>query len=342
MKHKGTKMILTSIPIRICFKSTVACLLLLTLVFSGCADKNKQRNISDTAGVDRKKNKSKDSLGFQLPSIPITINSQEEQINYLASHYWDLYDFTDTVRISKPELTEQALVDYLALLEEVGSDISANSVKKLVREMGKEATVYMWFKEKLEHYLYDPNSPIRNDELYVNVLEEELASETLAEIYKERTKYQLTMLKKNRVGTKAANFNFKLPSGKKNSLWNLKSEYILLLLYNPECHNCQKAIEVLDSSPILTKIVESSDEVGSPLLTVLSVSIEGSEEEWDKHLSIMPLSWLNGFDEQELIRTKELYDSRSVPSIYLLDKNKNVLIKDANAPEVLEYLANVL
>lgn len=341
MRHKGTKIMIWSRQMRICSKFTAAYLLLCILFLSGCADKKGQSE--PDGGGARVENNGDDTLRLKLPDIPITISSQEESIRYLAEHYWDLYDFTDTVRISRPEITEQSLVDYLGFLNEVDNrNVSANSLKKLVREMGQEATVYEWFREKLEHYLYDPNSPIRNDEFYMDILEEELSAGRLAEIQLQRSKYQLKMLRKNCVGMKAADFKFRLPSGKKNSLWNLKSELTLLLLYNPECANCQKTIEILGSSPVLAKVFEESDKVNSPLFTVLSVSVEGSEEEWDNHLSLLPLNWLNGYDEHEVINTKELYDLRSVPSIYLLDKNKKVLLKDVNAPDVLEYLANML
>lgn len=38
-------------------------------------------------------------------------------------------------------------------------------------------------------------------------------------------------------------------------------------------------------------------------------------------------------------KTKNLYDLRAIPTLYLLDKNKTVLLKDATLQKVEQYLA---
>ena len=48
--------------------------------------------------------------------------------------------------------------------------------------------------------------------------------------------------------------------------------------------------------------------------------------------------WINGYDPDFVIRTDRLYAVRAVPSLYLLDKKKNVLMKDA----LPEYVLNAL
>ena len=152
-----------------------------------------------------------------------------------------------------------------------------------------------------------------------------------------RLRYQLKTLNTNVKGSRATDFSFVLASGSRKSLWKVKSEYTLLLLYNPDCENCQKAVEALSTSSELQRMTRSTGK-GVPPLTVLTVAVESDKEVWKRHLSMMPDNWLNGYDEKEVIRESELYDLRSVPSLYLLDKNKRVLVRDANVPEVLNYL----
>ena len=39
-----------------------------------------------------------------------------------------------------------------------------------------------------------------------------------------------------------------------------------------------------------------------------------------------------------MIDQKSLYDLKAIPTLYLLDKDKTVLLKDATAEEIEEYL----
>jgi len=44
--------------------------------------------------------------------------------------------------------------------------------------------------------------------------------------------------------------------------------------------------------------------------------------------------WTNGYDKELVIKNKNLYDLRAIPTLYLLDKNKTVLLKDATLQKV--------
>ena len=51
----------------------------------------------------------------------------------------------------------------------------------------------------------------------------------------------------------------------------------------------------------------------------------------------MPKEWIVGTD-QEQIKTEALYDLKAMPVLYLLDKDMNVLLKDASYPIIQNYL----
>lgn len=54
----------------------------------------------------------------------------------------------------------------------------------------------------------------------------------------------------------------------------------------------------------------------------------------------MPANWINGFDSNQEIANEELYDLKAMPTLYLLDKGKKVLLKDADLDEILLFLQN--
>ena len=55
-------------------------------------------------------------------------------------------------------------------------------------------------------------------------------------------------------------------------------------------------------------------------------------------MPIYPEEWLNGFDPDFVIRTDVLYNVRAIPSLYLLDKDKTVIMKDAVTERVLDFV----
>ena len=275
---------------------------------------------------------------FVPPEIPAALVSIDAKTEYLARHFWENYDFSDTVSVSNPELLEQTLVNYLAMLSETTDEATAGScLRKLADDMRKDSIVYAWFDEKLEHYLYDPNSPMRNDEYYMAVLQGMVESGRYREVEKLRPEYRMRILRKNRKGDKAADFAYTLEGGEKGTLHGIKSDFTLLLLYDPECENCRHAISEMVQSPVIRDLTTLTDAVVRVPVKVLTVCVEHDMENWRAHLTMLPAHWLNGFDDGHQIRDKELYDLRSFPSLYLLDSDKRVLLKDVNVQDIIGY-----
>ena len=55
-------------------------------------------------------------------------------------------------------------------------------------------------------------------------------------------------------------------------------------------------------------------------------------------MPVYPEEWYNGFDPDFVIRNETLYNVRAIPSLYLLDSEKTVLLKDAPENRMFEYL----
>lgn len=175
---------------------------------------------------------------FELPVIPAMLGSEEEKTVYLAEHYWDHFDFSDTVLLRNEEVTEQAFADFLSVLNQVPGQVAGKSAGSLLgkawqadqsAKVGGKDTVtwalykenfrFDYFTEQFSHYLYDPNSPYRNDALYGVVLQQLLSMPEVPELLKERSRYVYDKLLKNRVGDSATDFYYTAVSGKKKSLY---------------------------------------------------------------------------------------------------------------------------
>lgn len=57
---------------------------------------------------------------------------------------------------------------------------------------------------------------------------------------------------------------------------------------------------------------------------------------WRAHKDDFPAAWINAYDKSLTLRGKGLYDLKAIPTLYLLDEGKKVLIKDFFSVNVLE------
>ena len=267
-----------------------------------------------------------------LPAIPAMMTAPEQRADFLVKHYWDNVNFADTNYIHHPEVTEQAWADYCDILNHVPLETAQEAMRKTIERTNVDKKVFTYITDLADKYLYDPNSPMRNEEFYIPVLDAMLDSPLLEEIEKVRPKARRELAQKNRIGTKALNFNYTLASGAQGSLYQLQAEYILLFINNPGCHACTETIDALRNAPIINQLLEQKR------LTVLSIYPDEELDEWRKHLNEFPQEWINGYDKKFAIKEQQLYDLKAIPTLYLLNKEKTVFLKDATTQAVEEYL----
>jgi hypothetical protein len=61
---------------------------------------------------------------------------------------------------------------------------------------------------------------------------------------------------------------------------------------------------------------------------VLAVFNYRDEKVWFNHLPELPTEWIHGRNEDEYLYKNKVYDLRAIPTVYLLNKDKKVLLKD--------------
>ena len=74
-------------------------------------------------------------------------------------------------------------------------------------------------------------------------------------------------------------------------------------------------------------------------LAVANVYPDEDLGEWIKYSPIYPKNWLNGYDHLMAVNNTPLYNLRAIPSVYLLDKDKKVLMKDVPTEFLTEFMA---
>ena len=268
---------------------------------------------------------------FPYPAIPDTLRSVEQRAGYLSEHYWDNYNFADTLLLKSKEVTEQGFVNFIDILNRftldnaskgvahkdiaqkditqkdiaqkdiARKDITQKGIACFTRKAFSNAAAKERFENLIEHYFEDQLSPVRNDRVYLIFLEEMKNSPCFDETEKERIAFKIKTTNKNLPGDIAINFKFKDESGKEHQLSDYKDQKVILYFYDPDCENCHEVSAWLKQQTIPADI---------KVLKMIA----------DNHISY-------------------IYSLKNMPTIFLLDKENKVILKDCTAQELIENIS---
>ena len=186
-----------------------------------------------------------------------------------------------------------------------------------------------------EHFLLDPNSPYRNEELYIPVVEHLLTSPLASERQRQYAAYLEPRLHLNRPGQTAANFEFITPKGRRESLFDTidarEPQRTILFFSNPGCPNCKEITEALSQDLSIQAMLEDGR------LLVVNIYPDEDVQAWLDYLPNYPTEWLCGYDADQILNSGTHYWLRAIPSLYLLDEEKRVILKDATLEQLLFY-----
>ena len=301
------------------------------------------------AGCGQKKAEQFSALPFPDISLPAMIQTQQDAANHYAMHFWDRMadperSFpSDSLLVSgvKREEVEQKYANWLSILDMVDLKTVEKAIKTLFDKAlaceTKDSTsnVFETFEELADKYMYDPNSPMRNEEYYLHYVSRLASYEGFGPEEREKYVHRAEGCALNRLGQMAADFRFADNRGRIHTLHGIKAPYTLLFFSNPGCEACMNIINMLKDEPRISEMISDGT------LAVLNIYIDEDLQGWKDYMSVYPEDWYNGFDPDFIIRNDEPYDVRAIPSLYLLDKEKRVILKDAPENKMMYYLVNL-
>lgn len=285
---------------------------------------------------------------FPPVQVPGMYTQQDEIVEYAAAHFWDPYfakqgvtDSAAILGVRKAEL-EQAFANYLGMLDRQPLAKAQSNMKALFgkveacQQQDTSSLFYLRFTEMVEKYLYDPNSPMRNEDLFLPFVEKLAECEFTDTLMRTGYRYQARMCALNQVGSVAPDFKFKDAKDRVHSLHGTKGNYIMLFFSNPGCEACKEMAADIDACPSVSKALDDGTVV------LINIYIDQEIDKWREYEPTYPRTWITGYDWQYTIREEQTYDVRAIPSLYLLDSEKKIIMKDAPTERVLRYLDNKL
>ena len=300
-------------------------------------------------GCGQKKAEQFQALPFPDVFPPAMMEDAQDRAEYMALNTWNRIvdpsreypsDSTLVSGVRKGDV-EQKFATWCQILDMAGYNMAYKAVNKVYdaalacEKANTSSNVFETFTELAELYFYDPNSPYRNEDYYGIYVERLVTYPGLSPEMRGKYERDARLCALNRVGTKATDFRFADRRGKMHTLYGVKAPYTLLFFSNPGCDACMNIINVLKGEPRIAQMIASGQ------LAVLNIYIDEDLEAWRSYMPIYPDEWYNGFDPDFVVRNEELYNVRAIPSLYLLDANKTVILKDAPENKLFDYLVRL-
>lgn len=270
---------------------------------------------------------------YVYPEPPASVPKGAESMEWLALHFWDNYDFEASTSRYTEEARRGAFALFLYVLPYNSQAVAGEAIGTLLSRAAVSEDGYWDLLEMAEVALYDPNSPQRNDLLWEQFLRCVVGPKSpLDNLSKERYRSLLEIVSRNQMGSEATDFVYTLADGSKRRLSQTSAPLTLLYFYNPGCSECAHAKSVLDSSGLL----EALHRMG--FIEVLAIYPDGDVAEWRKHLADHPSWWTTAYDDGKVITERNLYDLKAIPTFYLLDDMRRVVLKDPDVGMLVEVL----
>lgn len=300
------------------------------------------------AGCREKKAERFTALPFPDVQLPSMISGQQEALEYMAVNYWNgITDPSrsypsDSVLVSgvRRDDVEQKFADWTSIMEYAGPGVWSKAVGNLYdRALACErkdtaSQVFETFVDLFQKYYYDPNSPMRNEDVYYHFVSRYASYEGLTDVEKAKYEREARLCALNRIGTRASDFRFADRRGNIMNLYDIKAELTLLFFSNPGCEACMNIISVLREDPVISSMVASGR------MAVANIYIDEDIQAWRSYMPVYPEEWYNGFDPDMVLRSNETYAVRAIPSLYLLDSEKRIIMKDAPEERLFRYLSS--
>ncbi len=288
-------------------------------------------------------NKAPNSLAAQLikmeieTPIPSFGGTEEEIINqkygFRIDHYFDHIDISDERIVNSEALFNKVFFYLNQLVPQSILSINANIDEVLTRM--KPGTNN--FKFYLDHIMLEFASSdfIGMDAVYVHVVDEYYGKGLAPWVKEEDLAEMLEDVRKRKpilIGNPAPMIDMELQDGTPISLHDVNAPITVLYLWQPNCSHCKA------SMPYMKSFWEKYKSTGLKIFAGCTKVGAKTADCW-KYIEENGLQdWIHTVDTDLSSRFVQKYMAEKTPKLFILDADKNIILKDFNADQLEEIL----
>ena len=265
------------------------------------------------------------------------------QYRFAKDHYWDNIDFMDG-RLVRTPIFESKLKNYLNnwVVPDPDSLIYEQNWMMALGRNDPEMSRYL-ISYFIDNYMYP--KIMGHDKVFLHTYERYVANNNPATSWlNEKQRKTITerayMVMANQLGSPAYDIALVDTAGKVKKLYDVKSDFVVVAFWDPHCGKCREELPKMDSL-YNTWWKKSNIQVYSVMVN------EEAAKDWKTFIQQTGKGWVHVHQTKEMRAEEEkaqlpnfrqLYDMRSTPTLFLLDKEKRIMAKNIG----LDDLENVL
>ncbi len=264
---------------------------------------------------------------------------------FYKKHYWDGVTFMDDRIIRSPFFIPKFEKYYReVVVQHPDSIIKESGYQLLLARSSPEMYKFLlnWLTDEYINPKY-----MGQDAVFVHLFEKYHSkglTSWLNTKQMETISRRAYMLMANLIGAKAADLEMLDTSGVATPLYSVNADYTIVCFWDPNCGHCKEEVPKLDS------IYHASwKQHGVKMYGVLSAdSKEDVKHLWTKYIREHNIGeWINVYQSKEMEKAeaaaqkpsyRQLYDVTLTPTLYLLDKDKNIIGKKLTWQQLDEIL----
>ena len=276
-------------------------------------------------------------LEIDMPEF--TGDEKEQQMQrylFYKNHYFDHIDLGDERLLRSPFLFKRVNY-YMEKLTPQHPDSLALSIDFILEKMEPAEQTFKYY---LIYFLnkYAGSKVVGQDAVYVHLVDKYYKTgkapwtdeEQLAKIIDNADR-----LKPVLIGTKARNIRTQDRNGSFHDLHKIDSKYTIVYFWAPDCGHCKKMTPHLIDANI--KFASK----GVKIMTICKPKSGEYKECWEyidekENMNKM----LNTFDPSN--RAQIYYNIRSTPQMFILDENKEIIMKGIGADQLEEVMDEII
>lgn len=262
---------------------------------------------------------------------------QRQLWRYTLEHFFDNLDLGDPRMLRTPMLFER--VDYYVnKLNVQHPDSLSQAVDYVLNKMKPSEETFKYY---LVHFLnyYAKSQFVGMDGVYVHLVNNYYAKGLAPWTEKE----QLDKIIENAkalepllIGKIAPDITLQKRDGSKINLHGVNAEYTILYFWKNDCGVCQKA------TPVLKEFNEKFKDKGVKIFAVCFKFGKDVSGCWDYVDEKGTQDWIHAVDPYNSSKYSDVFYVKSTPTIYILDKNKEIISKRIGAEQLEEVMNRII
>ena len=262
---------------------------------------------------------------------------KKQSIGFRKKHFFDNIDMNDIRLLRSPFLPKRVnfFIDKLTLRY---PDSVIQSIDLILEKA--EAGHPDIYKHFLSSFLNKYLKPkiVGQDKVYIHIADNYYAKGKAPwadEATLKRIADKSRKLKAIQIGKKAPNIGMFTKDSVRTFLYDLEADFTVLFFWRPDCGHCKKA------TPVVLDVYEKFKDKGVKVYAACTYMGDKEKKCWKSVEDKKMEPFINVTDPKHISSFYHLYDVTSTPRIFILDKDKTIVMKQIGAPQ-LEKILNRL